>query len=438
VKRLASLLVVLAAAPARAQDPPSEPVDPKVAQQLAAMQAQIEELKAQQQQLQQRLSASEAQKPEPRSGHVVSFHAAPGRGLMVELGDAFSLSIRPRVQIRDTVVVVPGAPTTNELNVKTVRLWLQGHILTKDLQYVIHLALGGNDEERDYPSPLLDVWVEYLRLRDLHVRIGQFFVPLDRGRTTYEYSQQFPDRAQVFSELGLDRDVGIALSSSDLFGSRGILGYTLGVFGGEGKNRFGGASPGFLYVARVTVTPFGRFDDAIEGDVGRVHKPRLAIGIGGAYNQSTNRQRSTFGTTLQLGSFDYGHAAADLVFKMAGFSLLAEVLYRQARQGSLAAFQNGAEVREWSRSAIGYVVQSGVMVHDRVELVARWDDLRPLGQTDPALQLLAQTAGHEISGGLNVYVYGYAFKLQGTYTYAFGDRISGGRHTAQLQLDASF
>jgi hypothetical protein len=423
--------------------PPAPPE--RTTAQLAAIQAQLDELRAQQAALQARLAESEARAAQPPVGDAqrglprwLSYVPTPGRGLIFSVGDAFSLSIRPRVQIRDTVLVLPDAPTTNEINVKTARLWIEGHVLTRDLRFVLHLAFGGNDAERDYPSPILDAWIDYTRLRDLHIRVGQFFVPLDRGRTTLEYSLQFPDRAQVLTELGLDRDVGIAFSSCDLFGSRGILGYTIGLFGGEGKNRFGGAAPGFLYTARIVLTPFGPFDDQLEGDVRRLRKPRLAIGVGGAYNQSTNRQRSTSGTTLTLGTFDYGHAAADVVFKMAGFSLLAEFLYRQSRQGSLTGLVNGESVREWSRSALGYVVQAGVMVHDKLELVARFDDLRPLGQTDPALIALAASAGKELGGGMNVYLYGYAFKISAAYGYAFGDVLSDGRHTAQLQLDASF
>jgi len=249
---------------------------------------------------------------------------------------------------------------------------------------------------------------------------------------------QFPDRAQPLGELGLDRNVGIALSSTNLFGSHGILGYSLGVFGGEGKNRFGGAGVGFLYVARLIVTPFGPFDDYLEGDYERLRRPRLAIAFGSAYNQSTNRQRSTSGATLTLGTFDYAHASADLVFKLAGFSLLAEIVYRQSRQGSLASVVNGEPVREWSRSAFGYVVQVGAMVHPRVELVARYDDLRAIGQTDPALVALAATTGKDVGAGMSVFLRGHALKVQGAYSYFGGDTITVGRHVVQLQLDASF
>lgn len=330
-----------------------------------------------------------------------------------------------------------GSPT-NELNVKTLRLYLSGHVMTRDLRYWVQLALGGNDFDAGSSSPIFDFWVEYVRLRDLNIRVGQFFVPFDRARTIREFALQLVDRPQVVSELSLDRDVGIMLSSSDLFGSRGILGYQLGVFGGKGRNRFGGGVLGFLYVLRISVRPFGPFDDDQEGDLQRLHRPRLMLGVGGAYNQSSDRQRSTTGNILTLGTPDYGHLAADLVFKYAGFSLLGEVLYRQARSDFYDGTKDGKMVREWSRSAWGYLVQAGMMLTRMVELTARWESLSALGDTDPTLLALVQTQGHQLGSGLNLYLNGHLFKVQGDYFYQFGDDIGKGKHVVRLQLDATF
>ena len=59
----------------------------------------------------------------------------------------------------------------------------------------------------------------------------------------------------------------------------GWLGYSLGLFSGQGKNRFAAEkAPGFLYLARVAVRPFGAFDEEQEGDLARLDRPRLAVG----------------------------------------------------------------------------------------------------------------------------------------------------------------
>ena len=229
------------------------------------------------------------------------------------------------------------------------------------------------------------------------------------------------------------------LSSSDLFGLKQWLAYHFFVGGGDGRNRVGGAAPGPILVGRLALRPFGSFDDDSEGDLLRDPKPRLSIGVAGAWNHKTNRAQSTFGTTYTLGTIDYVHAAADVVFKWHGFSLLAEGVYRKGStdflEGTNAA---GANLKEYSRSGWGYFVQAGVMASKYVELTARWDQLYALAGTDPTLVMLAATQGRQLGGGVNVYLNGHAFKLQGDYFYIWGPATRVGRHVARVVLDASF
>ena len=92
----------------------------------------------------------------------------------------------------------------------------------------MQLAFGGNDFEAGSSTPLFDAYLEYTRLRDLNVKVGQFFVPFDRLRTIREFALELVDRAQPTVELSLDRDVGVSFSSQDLFGTRGVLARLLG------------------------------------------------------------------------------------------------------------------------------------------------------------------------------------------------------------------
>ncbi|KYF48562.1 porin, partial [Sorangium cellulosum] len=382
-------------------------------------------------------AARPAQAAKDRGGDA-SVTAAPGKGFTVKTADGgFSSTIRARVQIRETITHT-AEDDTNEINVKTVRLVASGHVVSPDLKYNVQLAFGGNDFERDSPSPLFDAFVEHTGIRDLHVRVGQFFVPFDRARTTRESSLQLVDRQIAVRELTLDRDVGLMLSSPDLFGLGGKLSYNLFVGGGEGRNRFGGQEHGPLAVARLAVRPFGAFDDDQEGDLSREARPRLAVGVAGGYNHRTNRQNSTYGTTLALGTADYLHGAADLVFKYAGFSLSAEAVARHADQDAIEGEVDGAPAREWTRSGYGYFVQAGFLVTERVEIAARWDQIFAERGTDPRLVELVDTQGKQVGGGLNYYLNGHALKLQGDYFYISGKDASEGRHVARLQLDASF
>ncbi|WP_437808585.1 porin [Sorangium sp. So ce1078] len=436
-----------APAPPPAAAPPLTPAPQDAA--VEQLSRRVAELEQQQRALEERLAAERRAAAEKEAsagkeqaakdkGGGVKVTAAPGKGFTVRTADdSFSSTIRARVQIRETITHT-AEDDTNEINVKTVRLTTSGHVLSPDLKYSVQLAFGGNDFEKDSASPVFDAFVEYTGIRDLNVRVGQFFVPFDRARTTREFTLQLVDRQIAVRELTLDRDVGLMLSSPDLFGLGGRISYNLFVGGGEGRNRFGGQEHGPLAVARLSFRPFGAFDDDQEGDLSREAKPRLAVGVAGGYNHQTNRQNSTYGATLSLGTADYLHGAADLVFKYAGFSLSAEAVARHAGRDSLEGEVDGAPAREWTRSGYGYFVQSGFLLTERVEIAARWDQIFAESGTDPKLVELVDTQGKQVGGGLNYYLNGYALKLQGDYFYIFGKDASEGRHVGRLQLDATF
>lgn len=364
----------------------------------------------------------------------VSFEGRPGAGVTITLRDpSISLTVSSRAQFRGTFTAPSQGDPQTDISIRTLRLILSGHAFSTDVRYYVQLALAAQDFEQGSASPLFDAWAQYTAARDLQLRVGQFFVPFDRARTIREASLQFVDRQQVVRELSLDRDAGVELSSRDLFGLGGRLQYALGVFSGEGRNRLGGDA-GFLYVARLQVSPLGAFDDNLEGDLERRASPRLAIGVAGAYNQSSTRAQSTLGATLAHGSYDYLHAAADLHFKWRGLSLLAEGLWRGASQASHGYVADGRAATEWSRAGWGYLVQLGVMLGARVEAVARWDHLVAITDTDPTLRALASTRGHELGAGANVYLGGHAYKLQADWQMNFGDDPSAAQHLARVQL----
>lgn len=385
-------------------------------------------------------AAALAQTPTALGATAVTVTAEPGRGLTVAAGDAFSASIRARLQLRATVRV--DEPDVDlGVEIKTARLWWTGHVLDPSVRYGLQLALGANDFEPGNPSPIFDALVELRHLRDLNVRAGQFFVPFDRARTIREFSLQTVDRTDVVRELTLDRDVGVVVQSTDFLGLGGALTYHLGVFGGDGRNRLGAApDAGLLYVSRISVRPFGAFDDDSEGDLARSPSPRLAIGGGFAFNHQTDRPRSTTGTPFERARFDYLHLAGDLVFKWMGISVLAEIVWRESVSGDVVRWMDdeGQEHAEWSRSGWGYLAQLGVMVHPMVELWGRWEHLLARAGTDPALVAQAQDRGHGVAAGLNVYVSGHLLKVQADWAHSFGDDFLRGAHVARLQLDASF
>lgn len=368
---------------------------------------------------------------------AVRVSVQPGKGVTVDGGEAYALNLRGRMQLRDTVTALPSAQ--NEIQIRTMRLWLTGHQLSRNIRYGVQLAFGGNDFETGSASPLFDAFVDFTHLRDLNVRVGQFFVPFDRARTIREFALSAVDRPAVVPEFTLDRDVGVAVSSQDLFGLGGRLAYNLGVFGGEGRNRFGGGQPGFLYTARVAVRPFGGFDEDMEGDLEQHADPKWMLGVATAYNQNAQRQRGTTGTTYALGSVDYWWAAVDTVLKWRGLSVMAEAVMRQSpQQVHTGKDTAGVALTEYTRRGVGYLLQAGYLVHPRVEAWARWDEMLLPWATDPALHKTVAATGKAIAAGVNYYLNGHLFKIQADAVHQFGSALDSGRTVVRLQVDVTF
>lgn len=363
------------------------------------------------------------------ASHVQAQSATPPPVVDVGLGsgvtirssdDQASLNIRARIQLRATVVDNPvdAAEDTTEVLVRRARLVLQGHAAGPTFTYYLQFSFANLDNEADLRLPLRDAYVTWSASRDLSLRAGQMKVPFSRQRVVSSSALQMVDRSIVVSELNLDRDVGVQVFSRDLFGT-GRLGYAIGVFGGEGRNRLGRRA-GLLYTARLEAWPFGAFDDYVESDMQRRLRPRLAIGLSSGYNQNTNRPRSTIGTPYTAGDLDYTHAGADVLFKWRGVSLTSELMYRSARAGA-------GHARPLPRSAWGAYVQGGYLLTSRSELTGRLGVLEPHTGSDPLL-----VGADEIGVGMSHYLHGHDLKVQGD-VFRVSDR-SAGRTAAQVRL----
>lgn len=356
--------------------------------------------------------------------------AAWGQGVGFSSGD-FSFTLRGRVQAR-AEAIVPGEGSevnrVNQLLVRRARLVLQARY-TEAWSMYVQLSFATLDMEPDAPNVLRDAYLTWSGLRDLNVRVGQMKVPFGRQRVISSSAQQMVDRSLVVTELNLDRDVGAFLRSDDLFGLGGHLAYAIGVMGGDGRNRLGG-NVGLLYVARVQVSPFGGFDDLIAGDLERLTRPRLAIGVAAARNVATVRQRSTLGPTFRGRTVTYDHLAADVLFKWRGFALEAEALLR-ATDTPAPADPTSAE---WARPGWGYYLQAGYAFPRAFEVSARWGQLRPLTGGDPTF--LHQ---RELGAGLGWYPKAHDLKLQSDlFWLPVGERLDVGSWLWRVQLQLFF
>ena len=369
----------------------------------------------------------------------------PGKGVTLE-SDKFSLNIRSRIQLRYQLdVTAPDDEGERDrsqiVNIGTARFWLSGHALTRDLTYMIQLAVAGRDFRENAVSPIFDAFVDYKAHRDFNVRAGQYFVPFDRLRTVREFALQMADRPRPVAELTLDRDAGVTFYSENFLGDESPLAYRLSAFGGGGTNLTLGKKPGALLVGRLELRPLGKIDDDSEGDQDRRDKPGLALGAAVASNFNTNRLRSTTGATFTGGVTDYFHAAADLVFKWKGFALQAEYLVKNASVDAIDSTDDeGAAVREFTRSGRGWVTQASYTFDPPFEIVGRLSRLYADEGTDPKFVSEIEARGQEVGLGLNYYVNGHRMKLQADWIalappdFDLGDA----QHVAHVQLDATF
>jgi hypothetical protein len=366
-----------------------------------------------------------------------------GKGVTLKSeDDRFSLNIRARIQARATLThnSDDDDPPATEMQIRRMRVVLQGNALGRDLTYYIQLSFSNLDMEPDLRTPLRDSYFTWRAGRDASLRAGQMKVPFDRQRVISSSALQMVDRSIVVQELNLDRDVGAQLFSKDLFGLGERLGYHIGVFGGDGRNRLSEVY-GLLYAARLELRPFGGFDDYVEADTGRGAKPRLSIGVAAGYNQNTNRPRSTLGEPFPGSRFDYEHACADMLFKWHGFSAMAQWIYRRGTEDRRVDDVNGTPTPAFSRSAWGAFGQVGQMVTEHVEVSARFGHIEPYGGTDPRF-----VRRQELGGGLSYYWFEHNLKLQGDYFYEpLGGRLIGDtdvgtrvRHQFRLQAQIFF
>ncbi len=382
--------------------------------------------------------------PPPAAAQGVEVRGAPGSGITIDAGDAFSLNVKARFQLRYQLLAsakdAAGDRNYDQVvNVFTTRLWLSGHVLKRELTYMIQLALAGRDYRDNATSPIFDAYIDWKAHKNLSIRAGQFFVPFDRLRTVREFALQLPERPRPVGEFTLDRDTGVVLYSDKFLGSP--VAWKIGAFGGGGTNLTTSKEPGGLLLARLEVRPLGPIDDDSEGDLERRAKPGLAIGAGVAGNWNTDRLRSTTGATFTGGTTDYYHAAVDLMFKWHGFAFEAEYLWKKASDDQiLSVDETGAPVTEFTRSGHGWVVQGSYVLDPPIEVVARASRLYASSGTDPAFVTEVERKGQELAAGLNYYINGHRFKFQSAWIARLPDdfTIGDAEHLVVAALDATF
>jgi phosphate-selective porin OprO/OprP len=374
---------------------------------------------------------------------------SPGEGLTIESTDhQFSVGLGFRFQLLYTLLSEdPANHTTDQsLQIRRARAQLMGHVFGEHNKYRLELAISPSDvamtNQGVGTSPLLEAYTEFDYLRDLTIRAGQFKVPFDRMRVTSDMARQLVDYSGVTGEFSLDRDIGVALKSSDLFGA-GFLRYQAGVFSGKGRNSFAPINLGLMYLGRIEVLPLGVFDDYTEGDFQRTG-PRLSVGAAVARIVGAVRDRGTTGNPpIDIGGkTDFNLAEIDGVFKVRGFSALGGFYYRHGDRaagdlvdasGKPIVDASGKAITKpsSSRDGTGVVAQAGYLLPRLpFEIAGRYASTK--GSTEPLHNGLKDST--ELGGGLNYYFAQHQLKLQTDYFRIYSHDLSDGYNQVRLQL----
>lgn len=340
--------------------------------------------------------------------------------------DRFALTLRLRVQFRyELERDHETMETRNVFQIRRARIQLKGHVFGEHNKYYLQLAVAPRDmdwtEEGPTFTPIRNWEISFDYLRDLTLTVGQMKKPFNRQRVISSGDLQMVDRSNVTAEFNIDRDVGMMLSSEDL-GGWGYLRYRLGVYNGEGRDGYTLEDMGLSYVGRLELHPTRDADedwDYDEVDWDRKLRPKLAVGLGYAYNDRAQHARGSLGPEfIDGGTVDFHHAEADVMLKVAGLSLTSEVQFREGRRnfGDVTVVDDtGMEVpapRVPPRDGLGYYVQAGFLIpRQPLELTARWGQIIGLG--GPQRTSLSDT--EEIGGGFNWYIARHSLKVQTDY-----------------------
>jgi hypothetical protein len=373
-----------------------------------------------------------------------------GKGIEWKSRDErFMLQLRARVQVRYDFEHpnVEGENNEQVLQIRRARLQLQGHIFGKHNRYYLQFGFSPRDQTNGLiadegsirRNPVRDARLEFDYLRDFTLWIGQMKVPFSRQRVNSSGDQNMVDRSLPNDEFQLDRDIGIQALSKDV-GGKGLLTYNAGVFMGEGRNAFELTDLGMLYVARIAVLPFGKFEDDYEGDLERSKTPGLSIAGAYVFHDRAIGDRGVHGSRpADGGTTDIHNVTADVLFKWRGVSLTSAFHWRRGfnrRNGGALDDDGNTIATEAPRNGLGWFGQLGYVV-PRIpfEVVARYGFARARGPGETSLPWR-----DEAGAGINYYFVGHSLKLQLDYFRVFGETTGTGyvdaaRHgTDQLRM----
>ena len=298
----------------------------------------------------------------------------PGQtGLVLRSADgASSLRLLGLLQIQQAYDRTDGSPDKGALFVHRARVGLLGSLLGGDLRTTLVAEFSGKTPRLTF----LNVDYTFLPGR-LSLRVGQFKRPFSRSFMTLASELATIDRPAPVGVFGDNADIGVMLHN----GTTGRFEYAVGVFNGAGPD----VAPirvHPLVAARVGYNTAGSqpySESDLEGGA-----PRLSVAAAALVDLDADGDDESFTSGL-----------VDVMLKVRGLSL-SSALYAGTRQA-------GPRWTNQRFSALAHYTQVGHVIAGRFEPVVRYSFVLPRGDGD---------GQHDVTGGLNVFFRGHAFKWQ--------------------------
>ncbi len=326
-------------------------------------------------------------------------------------------------------------------------LQFSGNIFTPKLTYYVELDFGGAR------GVALNDFALHLRTcKYFGITVGQFLVGWSRQQVADPYDTMFVDSTPAANSFGRGRDIGLKLH---FYQWKDRIFQELAVFNGAGFNSGGNDNVDLMYVARVGIEPLGAAP-SVEGDLRTGSRPfRFRLSAGYLFNPMPAGR--DLDASDGMDSIFVHQVAAELSVVAKGFSFNGEFYYRLEDHGE--AVTRLAEPEKRRRPYLGGFAQAGYTVkriwlqptvrYSYTEPVAWWsasDSAMSYGWTSPVggavepgvdgdVQLVPESV-HELTVGLNWFVFRQHLKLTLNYTYLWekGYQLSTGSGKLNRQV----
>ncbi|MGI8967313.1 MAG: porin, partial [Limisphaerales bacterium] len=260
-----------------------------------------------------------------------------------------------------------------------------------------------------------DLFLNWNQFPEANIKVGQYKAPFGLEQTTSDTVLFTPERTLVTGALTPERQVGVQLLGKPLanlgLDKKDLLGYSVGVFNGNGRNTIVNDNNEFMYAGRLdSVLYSGKLFD---------QPTKVKVGFNGIYSRDGanvtlspvgNLRLQPDGSLLPFSTHtpDERRAwGADVSLTFGPFDLVAE--YLQERIQPTTSAPNFKEF-----TANGYYVQGSYYFwKNKLQLVGKFDSFNP-GQA-------ANDDIYSTTVGLNYYIKGNDLKLMLDYIHTWSD-----------------